>query len=1234
MNYLDFSIRARDWKDGRFKVEVTDSPVDRMRAAEAEEVVYDEAALARPLHNLEHKRIRVRDLIALGEALADMLLPPAVREMLVRSMEAVGPEQGLRLRLLLDDPQVANLPWEYVYLQRGGGEKTRDGFLALDPRISLVRHEAIAIARGSVQAKRPLRIVAGLSAPSDAPGLDMAAEGEFVAAALRDVEGVEVTFVENLTVEKLEAACQGAHLFHFAGHGSFEAEDENEGFGAILLEDAEGYAYPFPAENLALTLRGAGVRVAVLGACESGRRDGVNLWSGVAPALMRAGIPGVVAMQYEIFDDSAIAFARRFYQLLAAGLSLDEAVSAGRLGVLNAGGLDDVDWGVPVLYMRSPDGIIFPEVTAEPSQAVRADIYGGDIYQVQVYALSDTGRAEDWRAFLDEKTPPYKYVSPYTARDRALFKGRQAEIERVVRHIGAQRQTVIYGPAGVGKTSLLAAGVIPVLMQRGALVVHLHEYTQPLEETIRDALAASADQIPMPISEGLTLPALVRTVCDATGGTLVLIADQFERLFEPAIDAAVRAATLESLAEALRGVDPESLRLVIVMRSEALERWAEIRQQLPDVWSEPTPIPLLSREQAGMAIKAPLAELGYPGGVSYVGSLVPRHLVPDLDDLTPEDPDQILPSHLQIVCYWLYQTASARQPPHIDEELYRELKGAEGIMASYIEKTLEAELSAQKAFARTLMEAMAYPGLGPWVLPEQLPANGSSPDQVRDVLEGLVRAELLVRRAVNGTHEYAFVGPIVVQEVRHQASPAVQRRYQAEADLERVWSAWLAHDTLASSGQLRHLAEASAHLRPGPVKALLLLRSAVARDEPPAPWLDRLRNEEGRALIRELEEPYAADLAQPSSRLTLDRAASLLGLGNGQPPPSGNGREPFGQVARSAVNHPEPSTRQTAALALTALQPYPQMALDRLRWALMDGPTGWRRWLRKGELRGALADADPDNDQLASDLSLMDRLGMWLWRVRRRLIRGRHRLAGLTVGGAIGAGIALALLRALIGIPTTNRAGVLFGIFFFYAAILGGALTLGMALAEPLLLSRAKEAGLKPVSRPRSVVLAALLGVIFFGIAHMLVALLNGLQLGRAPLVAVMGFVAGLGLSMALYAQPDAGWHLGVIRWLLRLALAALAFVLTQAVFIIAGGQRSNALAIGWAGSFYRSQFDASFRQLWPQLMERWPRYFDYLALLDAALVGLVLAIGITAGLLVAQDWLKRWRDLVNRGGD
>jgi hypothetical protein len=366
MQYVDLVIRARDWQDGHFKVEVTASPMDRMREPE---VVSQKATVARRLRSVERKQIPAAELRALGSDLSAMLLPGTVREMLFASLASLETGQGLRLRLVLDDLRVANLPWEYLYLPPAANADGPNGFLALDPRISMVRHEAIPMAPGSVAAQLPLKLVVGFAAPSQFPWLDLWAEREHIETALAGVEGVEIGFVEHLTIERLEAGCQGAHMFHFAGHGSFIWQDGSQtaGNGTIYLEDDRGDTLPFAVDRLALTLRRAGVRVVLLGGCETGRRDGVNAWSGIAPALMHVGIPAAVAMQYAIYDDAAIAFARRFYQALAVGLSLDEAVTAGRLAILNCGRRDDVEWGVPVLYMRSGDGVIFPEVTIDPS---------------------------------------------------------------------------------------------------------------------------------------------------------------------------------------------------------------------------------------------------------------------------------------------------------------------------------------------------------------------------------------------------------------------------------------------------------------------------------------------------------------------------------------------------------------------------------------------------------------------------------------------------------------------------------------------------------------------------------------------------------------------------------------------------------------------------------------------------------------------------------------------------
>jgi CHAT domain-containing protein len=77
------------------------------------------------------------------------------------------------------------------------------------------------------------------------------------------------------------------------------------------------------------------VRLAVMGACEGGRRDQVSPWSGIASALTTVGVPAVLGMQYAIVDANAGAFTRRFYRALTLGQPVDAAVTDGRLAIRN-----------------------------------------------------------------------------------------------------------------------------------------------------------------------------------------------------------------------------------------------------------------------------------------------------------------------------------------------------------------------------------------------------------------------------------------------------------------------------------------------------------------------------------------------------------------------------------------------------------------------------------------------------------------------------------------------------------------------------------------------------------------------------------------------------------------------------------------------------------------------------------------------------------------------------------
>lgn len=151
--------------------------------------------------------------------------------------------------------------------------------------------------------------------------------------------------------------------------------------GILVFEKDGGYPHFYPADNLAQRLKRSGVSVVVMDACYSAKTaNKYDKWTGMVSALVRVGIPAVVGMQYAFSDVAAKAFWPDFYEAVAAGLTLDEAVSAGRLAIMDLEPEPSEenpqeiltaqnDFGFPALYMRSEDGLLFPELTNDSSLA-------------------------------------------------------------------------------------------------------------------------------------------------------------------------------------------------------------------------------------------------------------------------------------------------------------------------------------------------------------------------------------------------------------------------------------------------------------------------------------------------------------------------------------------------------------------------------------------------------------------------------------------------------------------------------------------------------------------------------------------------------------------------------------------------------------------------------------------------------------------------------------------------
>jgi hypothetical protein len=62
---------------------------------------------------------------------------------------------------------------------------------------------------------------------------------------------------------------------------------------------------------------------------------------------------------------------------------------------------------------------------------------------------------------------PYKGLAPYTETDWEWFFGRESQARIVATNLMSARITVLYAGSGVGKTSILRAGVVPFLRGRG-----------------------------------------------------------------------------------------------------------------------------------------------------------------------------------------------------------------------------------------------------------------------------------------------------------------------------------------------------------------------------------------------------------------------------------------------------------------------------------------------------------------------------------------------------------------------------------------------------------------------------------------------------------------------------------------------------------------------------------------------------------------------------------------------
>jgi hypothetical protein len=369
-SYVDLQVEVTADEGRGYRIEVT-SPSGGESVATAS-FPLEERALERRLDGLRlallssaanARRLAMPDeqlVQELGAELFGWLFSGDARVLFDSSRQQAareGSDHWLRVILRIRPPELAALPWEFLYDPR------RDDYLSLSG--PLLRYPEVLEPIRPLAVAPPLRVLAMVARPSDRSELDVELEKQWLLRALADLASdgrVEVTWVPGQTWRELRRAMnqQQWHVFHFIGHGGFDRES---GEGFIALGEEGGGTYRLAASKLGQLLGPHhSLRLVLLNSCESAQVDNRELFSGTATALMRRGIPAVMAMQYEISDRAAIELARAFYEAVADGLPVDLAVRDARLA-MSLARPNSLEWATPVLYLRPSSGQLFIPTT-------------------------------------------------------------------------------------------------------------------------------------------------------------------------------------------------------------------------------------------------------------------------------------------------------------------------------------------------------------------------------------------------------------------------------------------------------------------------------------------------------------------------------------------------------------------------------------------------------------------------------------------------------------------------------------------------------------------------------------------------------------------------------------------------------------------------------------------------------------------------------------------------------
>ncbi len=295
-------------------------------------------------------------LSTLGHQLYNALFQGSIRDSWIAAQGIAQNQQDiLRLRLGLQDDRIIRLPWEVLH---AGDRPLSTG---TDVVFSRYHSGSITSCLGSGSSGQPLRILMVLSAPTDQDRLQLHDEAKHLQdelahdRAMPNAPEIELTILEQPGREQLTQSLEQGNydILHYAGHSGWGAA----GGDLYLVNRRTGLTEPLSGEDLAGLLVNNGVRMAVFNSCRGVRAattESAGALDNLADALLRRGVPAILAMAERIPDDVALILSRLFYRNLKQGYPIDLSLNRARQGLLSSYGSNQLYWALPILYLH-PD---------------------------------------------------------------------------------------------------------------------------------------------------------------------------------------------------------------------------------------------------------------------------------------------------------------------------------------------------------------------------------------------------------------------------------------------------------------------------------------------------------------------------------------------------------------------------------------------------------------------------------------------------------------------------------------------------------------------------------------------------------------------------------------------------------------------------------------------------------------------------------------------------------------